>query len=293
MAQRREGPAIKRRRVATTLRERREQTGRNVTEAAKALDHTASWLSRIESAEVKCHPNDVRLILGLYGVEAEAIEAVAAVAKETRERGWYQDYTDAMPDWFGNYVGLESDASMIRTYECQVVPGLLQTESYARALAYAAPMPEPAAATERRIDLRMARRNMLTREDPPQLRVILDEAVPRRTVGGTTVMREQIGHLIEIAQMPTVDIFLLPFDVGAHAGCDGRFIIMDFPPLPLPYPETTRTSVVYIDTLTFGKYLEKPSELALYSAAFERLCGASKSAVETIRELRTMAKSLT
>lgn len=293
MSTRKEGPAIKRRRVAATLRERREQAGMTATEAAKLLEHDRSWLSRIESAEVKCHPTTVRLILGLYGVEPAAIEAVAVVARETRERGWYQDYTDAMPDWFAGYVGLETDASVIRTYESQVMPGILQTEAYARALAFAAPLPEPTAATERRIELRMARRAVLDRDDPPQLRVVLDEAVLRRTVGGKAVMREQIDHLIEIAQAPTVDILVLPFEVGAHAGCDGRFILMDFPPLPPPYPETTRTSVVYVDTLTFGKYLEKPTELATYAAAFERLCSSALDAGRSESFLRTIAKDLT
>lgn len=293
MGGRREGPAIKRRRVAATLRDRREQAGLTITDAAKALEHDRSWLSRIESAEVKVHPNTVRLILSLYGVEDEAIEAVANVARETRERGWYQDFTDAMPDWFRNYVGLEYDASMIRTYECQVVPGILQTEGYARALAYAAPTPEPAAATERRIRLRMERRKLLERDDPPQLRVVLDEAVICRTVGGRQVMREQLERLIEVGQMPNVEINILPFDHGAHAGCDGRFIVMDYPPLPSPYPETTRTSVVYLDTLTFGKYLEKPSELAAYSAAFERICLAALGPDASETTLRTMAKKLT
>ncbi len=293
MGGRKEGPAIKRRRVAATLRERREQVGLTVTDAAKALDHDRSWLSRIENAEVKCHPNTVRLILGHYEVEHDAIEAVAAVARETRERGWYQDYTDAMPEWFGVYVGLEADASVIRSYEAQVIPGILQTEDYARALAYAAPTPEPAAATERRIQLRMARQAVLRRDDPPQLRVVLDEAVVRRMVGGQDVMRTQLEHLIEISTAPNVDIMLLPFEVGAHAGCDGRFILMDFPPLPPPYPETTRTSVVYLDTLTFAKYLEKPSELAAYSAAFERVCSAALGPAQSERLLRTMAKDMT
>jgi transcriptional regulator with XRE-family HTH domain len=290
-APRKEGPAIKRRRVAATLRERREQAGMSLVEAAKKLEHDRSWLSRIENAEVKAHPTTVRLILGLYEVEEPAIEAVANVARETRERGWHQDYADAMPEWFSTFIGLERDASLIRTFE-HLVPGWLQTEDYARALMYQAPMPPPAEEIERRVMLRMARRELLTKEDPPQIRVVLDEAALRRLVGGKQVMAHQIERALEVGAMPNVDIQVLPFEAGAHAGADGRFIYMDFPPLPQPYPETTRTSVVYLDTLTFARYLEKPNELALYGAAFERICSAALDTKRSAEFMRTIANGL-
>lgn len=264
-----------------------------MADAAKALEHDRSWLSRIENAEVKVHPNTVRLILGLYGVEVEAIEAVANVARETKERGWQQDYADATPEWFSTYIGLERDASVIRTLEVQVFPGWMQTEDYARALLYEAPMPPTAEEIERRVKLRMARRELLTKEDPPMIRLVLEEAVLHKQVGGKRCLAEQIQRCLEIAELPNVDVQVLPFEVGAHAGCDGRFILMDFPPLPPPYPDTTRASVVYLDTLTFARYLEKPNELAAYSAAFERICSAALHPRRSAELIRRIASGLT
>ncbi len=233
------------------------------------MDHDASWLSRIESAEVRPHPNDVRALLSLYGVDGEPAEAVIAVARQAKQRGWWQRYTDVLPDWFSTYVGMESEASVIRTYECQMVPGLLQTEDYARAAFRGAPIPMRDDEVERQVALRMERQAVLTFDEPPLLRVVIDEGAVRRMVGGPAVMKEQISRLVQESNRSNVQILLLPYSAGV--GFDGSFVILDFPPLPAPYPDAAEDRMVYVDTLTGALYLERPAEVSAYSAAYEQL----------------------
>ena len=191
----RQSPTVKRRRLALTLRQLRGRAGLSASDAARRVDHDSSWLSRIENAEVRPHPNDVRALLDLYGVTGEQAEAVIAVARQAKQRGWWQRYGDAVPDWFASYVGMESEASVIRSYQCQMVPGLLQTEDYARAAFQGAPVPMRDDEVERQVSLRMERQAILTSDAPPMLRMVVDEAAVRRLVGGAEVIRGQIAHL--------------------------------------------------------------------------------------------------
>jgi hypothetical protein len=241
----------------------------SAADAARRVDHDASWLSRIESAEVRPHPNDVRALLSLYGVEGDQAEAVIAVARQAKQRGWWQRYSDVLPDWFTTYVGMESEASVIRTYECQMVPGLLQTQEYAQAAFQGAPVPMRGDEVERQVALRLERQAILTSEEPPMLRVVIDEGAVRRLVGGSAVMKAQIDRLIEESQRTNIQILVLPYAAGM--GFDGSFVILNFPPLPEPYPDAAEDQMVYVDTLTGALYLERPAEVAAYSAAYEQL----------------------
>ncbi|WBB96559.1 helix-turn-helix transcriptional regulator [Solwaraspora sp. WMMA2080] len=265
----RQSPTVKRRRLAMTLRRLREQAGLSSTEAARQVDHDGSWLSRIETAEVRPHPNDVRALLGLYGVAGEQAEAVIAVARQARQRGWWQRYSEVLPEWFVTYVGMESEASVIRSYQCQMVPGILQTEEYARAAFRGAPIPMRDSELEQQVALRMDRQSILGTDDQPILRMILDEAAVRRMVGGPRVLRAQLDRLITECDRTRVQIQILPF--GAGAGFDGSFVILDFPPIPEPFPESAEDRLVYVGTLTGALYLEQPAEVAAYLAAFEQL----------------------
>jgi len=252
------------------------------------VDHDASWLSRIENSEVRPHPNDVRALLSLYGVEGDPAEAVIAVARQAKQRGWWQRYTDVLPDWFTTYVGMESEASVIRTYECQMVPGLLQTEEYARAAFRGAPVPMRDDEVERQVALRMERQAILTSDEPPQFRVVVDEGAVRRLVGGPAVMKEQINRLIEESDRSNIQILLLPYSAGV--GFDGSFVILDFPPLPEPYPDAAEDRMVYVDTLTGALYLERPTEVAAYAAAHEQLQAlalAPKATRDTLIQIAT------
>lgn len=266
---RNQSPTVRRRRLAMTLRKLRDSAGLAATEAARRVDHDASWLSRIENAEVRPHPNDVRALLALYGVDGDQAEAVIAVARQAKQRGWWQRYSDVLPDWFTTYVGMESEASVIRTYECQMVPGLLQTRDYARAAFRGAPVPLRDDDVERQVSLRMERQSILTSDEPPVLRVVIDEGAVRRLVGGPAVMKAQIERLIEAGGSTNIQVLMLPYAAGV--GFDGSFVILNFPPLPEPYPDAAEDRMVYVDTLTGALYLERPAEVETYAAAYEQL----------------------
>ncbi|WP_230394324.1 helix-turn-helix domain-containing protein [Plantactinospora alkalitolerans] len=276
--------------MALTLRQLRERAGITSAEAARGVDHDASWLSRIETAEVRPHPNDVRALLALYGVKGDQAEAVITVARQAKQRGWWQRYSDVLPDWFAAYVGMESEASVIRTYECQMVPGLLQTEEYARAAFEGAPVPMRDGEVERQVSLRMERQAILTSEDPPMLRVVIDEGAARRMVGGPGVLQRQLNRLVEESTRSNVQIQLLPYSAGV--GFDGSFVILDFPPMPEPYPDAVEERVVYVDTLTGALYLEQPGEVAAYAAAHEQLQALALAPNPTRDTLRAVAADL-
>lgn len=287
----RQSPTVRRRRLALTLRKLRETAGITSADAARRVDHDASWLSRIETAEVRPHPNDVRALLALYGVEGDQAEAVIAVARQAKQRGWWQRYSDVLPDWFTAYVGMESEASVIRTYECQMVPGLLQTEQYARAAFEGAPVPMRGDEVDRQVALRMERQAVLISDDPPMLRVVIDEGAARRMVGGPEVLRRQLTRLIEESTRSNVQIQLLPYSAGV--GFDGSFVILDFPPMPAPYPDAAEERMVYVDTLTGALYLERPGEVAAYAAAHEQLQALAQAPKPTRDTLRAIAADLT
>ncbi|MDG4829895.1 helix-turn-helix transcriptional regulator [Solwaraspora sp. WMMD1047] len=286
----RQSPTVKRRRLALTLRQLRTAAGLSAVEAARRVDHDASWLSRIENAEVRPHPNDVRAMLTIYGIDGEQAEAVIAVARQARQRGWWQRYNDVLPDWFVTYVGMESEASVIRSYECQMIPGLLQTEEYARAAFSGGPTQISDAEIEQQVALRMDRQAILGTDEQPALRMIIDEGGVRREVGGPKVLKAQIERLLRESERSRVRIQLLPF--GAGTGFDGSFVILDFPPLPAPYPDAAEDRLVYLDTLTGAHYLERPVEVAAYSAAFEQLCAVALSPAATRDALSNIANDL-
>jgi hypothetical protein len=279
--------------VAATLKLLREQSGLTVADASRQVDHDQSWLSRIENLEQGIHPNDARALLAVYGVTGAAADAVVTVARQAKQRGWWAEYGAAMPDWFSSYVGLESDASAIRTFESQTVPGLLQTEDYARATIVASAARRRPEEVERRVALRIQRQELLTNDDPPQLRVVLDESVLHRVIGDRQVMRVQIEHLLQSSAEPHIQIQILPFDAGAHAGLNGAFVILDFPPFPEPYPTAADDRIVYIDSLTGAMYLEQPAQVAAYTAVFEQLCAEALSPERSRSLLHNVGKDLT
>ncbi|HEY9392132.1 MAG TPA: helix-turn-helix transcriptional regulator [Mycobacteriales bacterium] len=290
---RRTSPTAKARRVAGTLREMRERAGMSAADAARGVDHDASWISRIERVENRPHPNDVRALLTLYGnLSTEAIDAVVAVARQARQRGWWYRYSDVMPDWFGHYIGLETDAAMIRTFEAQVVPGLLQTADYARATILSTAAPDPVDRVEQRVCLRIERQALLDADDPPHLRVVLDEAALRRPIGGPKVMGAQIEHLVVMAARPNIQIQVLPTAAGIHAGMDGSFVLLDFSPPPAHYPGAAEDRLVYIDTLLSAIYLEEPGEVAAYAAVFEQLRAEALPPEDSCHLMRTIAADM-
>lgn len=293
MSARKANPTAKRRVVAAALKQFREQLGLKVADVGKQVDHDASWLLRIERAEIRAHPDAVIRLLDLYGVTGPQAEAILAIARSTESRGWWHVYRRAMPEWFGKFIGLEGVASVVRDYENAVIPGLLQTEEYARAMIQAAPVPGQPKDIDRFVKLRMERQELLTADEPPQLRFVLDEAVLRRAYGGREVMSRQFDRLLTLAESRShIKIMILPFAAGAHSGADGPFILLEFPPAPAGLPDTSDPRVVYLDNLVSALYLEEPDQISQYSAAWDGLCAQALSPEASYGLLRKLAEEL-
>ena len=250
--------------LGSRLRALRLAKGLSREEAGHPIRASESKISRMELGRVGFKERDITDLLTLYGVEdLEEREKMLALLHEANAPSWWQSYGD-VDAWFQSYLDLERAAELIRSYEIQFVPGLLQTEAYARAvisLGYGEGAPEE---IDRRVRLRMARTELLLRPDAPRMWVVLDEAVLRRTIGGRAVLHGQIEWLIEAARMPNVQIQVLPFSAGGHAAAGGAFSILRF-----PYEELS--DVVYIEHLTSGLYLDKQEDVDQYAAAIGRL----------------------
>jgi transcriptional regulator with XRE-family HTH domain len=256
-------PTGRRRRLGAELRRLREASGLTIDRVADALECSQSKVSRIETGQVSATPRDVRDMLALYRVEPDQREAIVQIAREARQRGWWQKFVD-VPDGVPAYVGLETAATSIDVYMSLIVPALLQTAEYARAIIGAVRPDLPRAEIERRVELRMSRQTLLDRDDPPELRVLLEEAVLQRPVGGPAVMAGQLRRLLEDAERPAVTIQVLPVATGAHAGMDGPFTIFGFPAPAEP-------DVVALDSAADALYLEGPEDVRRYRRVFERL----------------------
>ncbi|GAB3493892.1 helix-turn-helix transcriptional regulator [Nocardiopsis coralliicola] len=228
---------------------------------------SGSKLSRIERGQVATNSDDVRDLLELYSVADGVLRTtLVTLARESRRRGWWHVYGDVMPERFEVYLGLEPEAAALRFYQAQIVPGLFQTEDYARALLQAHPAPVDPEEIDRRAELRIRRRDMIFSGQSPHVWVVLDEAVLHRPVGGPTVMADQIGHLLEAGQRTEVTLQIAPFGVGAHSGLDGSFDILEFPESDIHTPK-----LVHLENLTSSLYIEKAKEVRFYTVAFEHL----------------------
>jgi transcriptional regulator with XRE-family HTH domain len=273
-------PTIRRRRLGVELRRHREAMGVTIDVVADRLGCSTSKVSRIETGHTSVTPSDVRNILDIYGV-AESIKAeLVQIAREARQKGWWHPYSAVLT---GAYVGLETAARSIRSYEQQVVPGLLQSEEYAIAMIRAARLDYPAEEIARRVRVRMERQALLIQDDPIDLRVVLDEAVLSRPVGGDAVMRDQLARLADAARLPNVTLQILPFEAGAHAGMDGTFVILEF-------EEEGDADVVFIDNATGGLFLEKAEELGKYITIFETVQAAALPPEESIEMIEMLVE---
>jgi transcriptional regulator with XRE-family HTH domain len=270
------GPTVQRLVLGSQLRRLRESRGISAEQAAESIRGSHSKISRMEHGRVGFKERDVGDLLTLYGVtDTEERAALLNLAREANTPGWWHAYSDILPSWFEPYVGLEAAASVIRNYEIQFVPGLLQTEGYARAL-----IEHGSAASEeeiaRRGELRASRQEILRRPDAPQLWAVVDEGALRRPVGSTEVVREQLRYLIEVADHPAVTLQILPFRVGAHSAMGGPFTILRF-------AEPDLQDVVYIEQLTSALYLDKPAEVDSYLEVMEQLCLQAEPAANTAK----------
>lgn len=260
------GPTVLRMLLGAQLRRLREASGVTREGAGWEIRASESKISRMELGRVGFKERDVADLLSLYGVtDTTEREALLKLARDANSPGWWHRYGDVLPSWFQSYLGLEAAAALIRSYEVQFVPGLLQTPEYARAVVLLGHRGAGADEIDRRVGLRMQRQELLRRPRPPQLWAVVDEAALRRPIGGAQVMRAQLTALIEATRAPHVRLQIIPFDAGGHAAAGGAFTILRFGDQDLP-------DIVYIEQLTSAIYLDKREDLDYYAAAMERLC---------------------
>ena len=280
------GPTVRRMLVGAQLRRLRTDAGIAREEAGEAIRASEWKIHRLENGQVGFKERDVVDLLRLYGVNDPAeIASFVVLAREANAPGWWHEYSDLMPQWFRAYVDLESAAQLIRAYEGQFVPGLLQTEDYMRAVIERAEFDQPAEETERRVALRQRRQTLLTRRNPPQLWAVVDEAALRRRVGSPEVMRAQIERLLEATQLPNVILQVLPYSAGAHPAMTGSFSILRFGDKDMP-------DVVYLEHLTSALYLNKQEDVDQYLHVMESVCVRAAPPDQTPEILHEILKEL-
>ncbi|MGV9450272.1 helix-turn-helix domain-containing protein [Streptomyces sp. NPDC003635] len=275
-------PTVRRRRLGQELRRLRELKGMTAEEVAERLLVSQSKISRLENGRRSISQRDVRDLCGVYEVEDHRIvDSLMQMAKDSRQQGWWHAFGDVP---YSVYIGLETDAASLRVYDPQVVPGLLQTKSYAEALISGA-LPEVTPVDiDKRVQVRLRRQERISAPDNPlRLWAVLDEAALRREVGSRHVMIEQLDHLIEMSRLPHVTVQLIPFTMGAHPGVSGQYAILEF-------PDAADSSVVYIEGVTSDLYLEKAQDVQKYSVMYEHLRAQALNADQSREFIADVAK---
>lgn len=282
-----ESPTVLRMILARQLQALREKAGLSYEQAAEAIYSSPWTVRRMERPDGGGFKSlTVKSLLIAYGItDVREIDTFLRLAREASAPGWWHSYDDVLPSWFKIAVGLEESATLIRAYEPQVVPGLLQTKGYVRAITSASfPAATPDFA-ERAVALRIARQQLLQRGDPPGYWVALDETVLRRPVGGPDVMREQLDYLIDCAQRPKITIQVVPFAAGWHPALNGMFNIFRFADEQMP-------DIVYGEALTGAYYMNKPEETARYTQALDVICAQGIPPDQSITILRNLMKEI-
>jgi transcriptional regulator with XRE-family HTH domain len=281
-----QSPTMRRRQLGMELRRLREDAGRTIEEVAKRIRRASSTVSRMETGKGVAKPGYVRTMLDLYGVPAGSErDALLALVKDAQQKGWWSAFDDVLPADFERYLGYEGGAASLRIYEDRVIYGLLQTPEYACASISAVHIYESPDDIERRVDLRIMRQEVLAKADPLGLWVVLDEAVLRRVTGGPETMHAQLDHLLTTGMHPNINIQVMPFSRGSHAGSDGPFIIIEF-------PEPTDPDVVYVEGPAGNIYLEKPRDLRRQNAVFNHLLSQALTREESAEFIRTVAEEI-
>jgi hypothetical protein len=262
------GPTVVRRQLGRRLRQLRDVTGMSVDQvvAERHLGISRAKLFKLEAGKHAVKPQDIAVLCARYGVSAKVTSTLQALALATQDASWWHVYgEDAVPEWFSLFMDLEPVATMIRQYEAEYVPGLLQTRDYAWAIYRAARPDAENAEIERRVTIRMERQKIFNRARPPQLHAVLNEAVLLRTIGDSEVMAAQLAALHTAAQRPEIAIDVLALRAGAHAAMNGSFAVLDFPN-PREDP-----SMAYVETAISAAYLQKPAEIARYDTIFTQI----------------------
>ncbi|MFI0988771.1 helix-turn-helix domain-containing protein [Streptomyces exfoliatus] len=275
-------PTVRRRRLGQELRKLREAKNMTAEQVAERLLVSQSKISRLENGRRSISQRDVRDLCGVYEVEDERmVDSLMQMAKDSRQQGWWHAFGD-IP--YSVYIGLETDAESLRMYESQIIPGLLQTPAYAEAVISGA-MPESTPADiDKRVTVRTRRQERIRDEERPlRLWAVIDEGALHRIVGSRQLMVEQLEHLLEQSHLPHVTVQVIPFEMGAHPGISGQYSILEF-------PDTSDSSVVYIEGVTSDLYLEKAQDVGKYSVMYEHLRAQALNVEQTREFIAEMAK---
>lgn len=268
------GPTVLRILVGTQLRRLRERCGMSREAAAEVIRGSEAKMSRLELGRTGFKQRDVVDLLSAYGVTEDAErEAILSLARRANEPGWWQSYNDVMPGWLEMYVGLEQAASVIRSYEVQFIPGLLQTQAYAQSVIELGQVSRPEDVKER-VALRMRRQQLLDDPAAPDFWVVTDEAVLRRTMGDTEVMRGQLDHLLTMMKRPKVTVQIVPFTRGGQVATGGPFTLLRFAEPDLP-------DIVYLEQLTSAFYVDKREDVETYLEVIDRLSATALTPAES------------
>ncbi|SEG91165.1 Helix-turn-helix domain-containing protein [Thermomonospora echinospora] len=283
----RPSPTVRGRRLRYELRRLREERGLTIEQVVAQADgdFSSSAISRWEKGDRRVRPTELRVLLDIYDVDADQREVLLTLAREARQRGWWHSYGSAIPSWFQFFVGLEAEASSIRAYEAELMPGLLQTPDYYREFLRTAPAADSEEEIERKIAVRTARQERLTGDNPLTFWAVVNEAVIRRVVGGPEVMRDQLRHVAELARLPHVSVQVLPFRAGAHPAMEGSFTILSF-------PEASDPDIIYLENQTGGLYLEETPEIERYTLMFNHLIAKALDPDESRAMIARVAEDL-
>ncbi|MFF4115400.1 helix-turn-helix domain-containing protein [Streptomyces sp. NPDC001714] len=286
MSEPRSAPTVGQVVLGRRLLDLRERAGLKREEAARVLRVAPATVRRMEMAEVGLKIPYLQLLLKAYGVTDDEADLFVRLAEEANRPGWWQRFHDILPSWFSMYVSLEGAASLIRSYEPHFVPGLLQTEDYARGVlkSGAVGQTEPEE-IERHVALRMQRQQLLTRTEAPRFWAVMDETALRRPVGGPEVMRAQIDRLLDVTKLPNVTLQVAPFSGGPHPGTYGPFVLFRFAMPELP-------DMVYSEYLTGAVYLDARTEVATHLEVMDRMAAQAATAQRTKEILRDLRKEL-
>lgn len=279
------GPAVGRRRLGIELRQHRIAAGKTMQQVADHLNCSAGKISRLEAALVAPNVSDVRVMLEYYGITGPQRDAQVELARQAREKAWWNDYSDVVPPDSARFLGLEDGATVIKEYSVGLVPGLLQTPDYVRALIGCAPDAD-SVLVERRVELRLRRQLLLHRSGPPQLHVVIDQTVLHDAVGDVLIMGRQLAYLAEVAELPRVTVQVLPAAVGAHPGKSVRFTILRF-------LDPADREIVYLEQPRANTYLDGADDLGFYSGAFTRICELALPPNESRTALSEAASRMT
>ena len=270
MPGKRQTPTVRLRRLAAELRSLRDTSGLTRETVIERTGINAATLYRIEHGRVRPQTRTLRTLLDLYGVDQEQQAELVALLRDARLRGWLHAYQSELPEHYTTYIGFEGEAHSVWDYESLFVPGLLQTEDYARAVIRGGLPNASRDEVERRVEVRMERQALLHNENPLNLWSIVDEAALRRQVGGPEVMQAQFQYLIEVSELPHVTFQVIPFDAGAHPGMPGSFILLQFGDAAIP-------DVIYVDTMAGELFLEEVADVRRYKLVFEHLRAVAAS----------------